>query len=73
MSKKTQLLIEVNCGEMTCQGCDFYGSRSESCELFQRSLVDDCVRCAECIAAEQRARDLKLGTATRLEPKSLVI
>lgn len=58
---KKQLLIEVDCGEVTCQECDFYNRKGEACEMFQTSLVDDCVRDPRCINAEQKARDLRFG------------
>jgi hypothetical protein len=56
---KRQLLIEVDCGEVACKGCDFYSEKGESCEMFQSSLVDDCIRDPRCIEAENKARDLR--------------
>jgi hypothetical protein len=53
---KRQLLIEVDCGEVTCQGCEFYDSKGEACEMFTISLVDDCVRDPRCVEAEAKAR-----------------
>jgi hypothetical protein len=62
---KRQLLIEVDCGKVVCDGCDWFNKRDETCAMFEVSLVDDCVRDKSCLVAEQRATalidDLKIA------------
>ena len=59
---KRQILIDIDCGEVTCQGCDFYDRKGGACDMFQCSLVDGCVRDPRCIEAETKARALKLDS-----------
>ncbi len=59
--EKRQLLIEVECGRIVCGDCPWLSRDNAGCEMFSESLDDDCVRCAKCLKAEERARNLTLG------------
>ena len=58
MSTKRQLLITIDAGQITCADCDWHqwgDDEDGDCRLFERLLVDGCVRDPLCIEAEQKA------------------
>ncbi len=59
--EKRQLLIEVEAGKIVCGDCDWLSRDGSGCEMFGESLDDDCVRCAKCLKAEEKARNLTAG------------
>jgi hypothetical protein len=65
MDSKHILAVIVDCGKVTCADCDWHKGDDEDgdCAMFERSLVDGVVRCAECIEAQARADDMMLKAA----------
>lgn len=61
----TRLVVEVECGKVTCGDCPWHKGDDEDgeCALFEEYLVDGVVRCSKCLEAEKKADDLMLKTA----------
>ena len=59
---KRQLLIEVDCGEVTCMGCEWRKrypvAKRYYCDIFDAILKEDNVRCEQCLDAEKQAKEL---------------
>jgi hypothetical protein len=66
----TALLISVECGEKTCGVCAFCHDTEDLelvhsfCSVFDIDVEEtnrrrDCLRCPECLAAEERAKGAK--------------
>jgi hypothetical protein len=71
---RTILAVIVECGRVTCGGCDWHKGDDDDgeCQMFERALVDGVVRCPECIEAQARADDMMLKTAmAKAAPQSV--
>lgn len=62
---KHRLVIEVECGKLTCGDCDWHKGDGEDgeCAMFEMYLVDGIMRDPKCLEAEAKADEMMLKTA----------
>jgi len=63
MTAKTRIALDIECGKVTCQDCDWLDAGKDDCLMFSQDVTEEHLRCAPCLAAQERAEDMMFKVA----------